>query len=73
MGTGCAITQPLTAPVLQYDMIVDEDRMKGVLHMALTIGHLFSGKDRKQFVEDTKPLIQVAFDLFLYMHVYPVA
>jgi hypothetical protein len=40
-------------------MMVDEEKMKGVLDLALTIGHLISGKDRKEFVRSFKPYIQV--------------
>jgi len=46
-------------------MMVDEERMKGVVDLALTVGHLVSGKDRKQFIQETKPYIQVQINYSL--------
>ena len=40
--------------------MVDEDKMKSYMDLALTLGHLFSGKPKKEFVQGVKPYIQVS-------------
>jgi hypothetical protein len=39
--------------------MVDEDRMKGFMDLALTFGHLLSGKSKRDFVQGFKPYVQV--------------
>jgi len=45
---------------VQYDVTFDRQGMKSLLKTALNIGHWFSGKTKKDFVDDIKPYLEVA-------------
>ena len=45
---------------VEYGVRFDVDGIKSTLKTALNVGHWFSGKPKKEFVEDAKPYIEVA-------------
>eukprot|EP00095_Tigriopus_kingsejongensis_P001779 maker-scaffold339_size202159-snap-gene-1.24 protein:Tk01779 transcript:maker-scaffold339_size202159-snap-gene-1.24-mRNA-1 annotation:"hypothetical protein TRIADDRAFT_26073" len=43
-----------------YNVAFDKQGMKNLLKTALSLGHMVSGKDKKAFVKDVKPYLQMA-------------
>jgi len=52
-----------TELLVKYDVAVDDVGFKRALKMALEVGHLLSGKSRKDFVREAKPYLQVVSDM----------
>ena len=48
---------------LQYDVAVDEEKVKFALKTALQFGQILSGKSKREFVREIKPYMQIVSDL----------
>ncbi len=44
----------------RYDVSFDQNQMKDILKAALNVGHFFSGKSKKEFVREVRPLLEAA-------------
>ena len=44
---------------VKYDITVDGDGLKSALKTALSLGQIFSGKSRREFVKEVKPYLKV--------------
>ncbi len=44
----------------RYDVAFDRQQMKDMLKTFLNVGHWFSGKSKKEFVEDVRPYLEAA-------------
>jgi len=49
--------------LVKYDVAVDDGKFKTALRMALELGHLVSGKSRKEFVQGARPYLQLVSDM----------
>ena len=53
----------LSLILFQYDVAVDEEKVKLALKMALQFGQIISGKSKREFVRGIKPYMQIVSDL----------